>query len=238
MDWKLFGEILAIASLAMTTNDIFDAAHDGHSKGKWFAFVYRTKLIIFVAFAWISILLASFYIITPLGSDHWVLLITIGISITYSLIHRKVVALPALLVAYASASPILIIHNMYGGDTSLCVYCGILSMIVGRELLKDLIDAPTDAGYKKTLLTVGYSRRTVVLLVFGFISMGVVLFETSTISLIHNPLLQIAFQIGTNLPFATTMLPILLPQFPLSYGTIKRFIDIGMCIMGIVILAS
>ena len=146
--WSLAVFVTLGASATMVLNDWVDRKHD-RLKGKDFAYLHEETFLVFALVLWELTVLLSFYV-WYLGAFYGVIsltLILIGFFYSYS---RHILALPAVLVAFASALPTLLPLAQGTNDISFLLFLLVFFFVLGREILKDM-DDPHDKGYKRTL---------------------------------------------------------------------------------------
>ena len=146
----------------MTSNDIQDAAHDA-KKGKRLALDHPRAIRKY----WrrqAKIILALLLFIGLVGNPFLALFMTgvwvLGLVYSYK---PKWYPLNNLTVAVCSGSPAFVGTIYYGGKdtlTAMWVFAIFASIMLFREILKDIEDCEIDSGYKRTMVTVSGKGRT------------------------------------------------------------------------------
>jgi len=175
--------VFAIACATMVQNDWRDRFHD-INKGKTLALRQPLRFQLFLYAAWISavaVCLMLFQVDYRQGAICALMMVS---GLLYSE-ARRIPMLPLITVAVTSASPVLL--AMFGQEnkaSQITLFVLIFGTILGREIIKDLMDREIDFGYKWTLpVVVGnyFSKAVVINLAVLFMIPGV-LFLGSPIS--------------------------------------------------------
>lgn len=158
-DWLLAFEAFLLATFAMLHNDYVDRVND-LKKGRMLAFKYPIAFRVILLLGWIVIWLIALF---PLIAYKKLLIPVIIISMVYSY-TRKIPYLPNVLVAFASASPLIFANNvtisLISSAPNSLMFMAILSCIFGREIIKDIEDAEVDVGWKYTAVSRGWATKT------------------------------------------------------------------------------
>jgi hypothetical protein len=230
----LMFEILLIASTTMLTNDYYDKEND-KKKGKEFASAYWYIVLPIIIYLWQAAIFISFFCFKTYGWNMVLLYFCIGVGIFYS-VSRKLVLLPAVLVAITGASPTLFAFVETHRLAPLVAFVSIALIQFGREIVKDSLDSETDTNYKKTVFTQMWMEKDEALhvaLMFIAIGLGA---NTLLIFKTHG---WESYAYLAGLAFAVScMLVTIVSKKYLSYGRLKDMIDIGTVLMLISLIFS
>lgn len=150
-------EAFLVATFAMLHNDYVDRVND-LKKGRQLAFQHPKQFRIVLIVGWIIIWAIA---LIPLSSYKFIIPIIV-ISMMYSY-TRKIPYLPNLLVAFASASPLIWANSVsipiISATPNSFMFLAVLSCILGREIVKDIEDAEVDVGWKYTPVSLGWFSK-------------------------------------------------------------------------------
>lgn len=156
-DWLLVLEAFLVATFAMLHNDYVDRVND-LKKGRRLAFEHPNQFRIVLIVGWVIIWAIA---LIPLAAYTFIIPIIV-ISMVYSY-TRKIPYLPNLLVAFASASPLIWANGVsipiISATPNSFMFLAILSCILGREIIKDIEDAEVDVGWKRTPVSLGWFSK-------------------------------------------------------------------------------
>lgn len=159
LPWYVLCFVFFAGCAVMVHNDLVDAEHDV-ARGKGFALTHKRNFRLFSWTLWG--LAAVFAGITFRQNLSWGLLsaVLIVLGAFYQFTYT-VPGLSALFVAGMAADAVL--YSLLEKPTWMgwVLFAGVAVFILGREILKDIIDLPWDVGYKRTLpLLMGINKSS------------------------------------------------------------------------------
>ena len=157
--WSAVVATLLISCATMLQNDWRDRSHDCR-KGKTLAIRHPQLFLRLVVAMWgISAVLSA-----TVAMESWRIGSLLFGAILIGLVHpetRMIPMVPILLVAVASASPVLMAILAGAGSSKelWLIFFSAAPVIFGREVIKDLDDIHIDGGYKWTIPLAAGERK-------------------------------------------------------------------------------